>query len=150
MWTAERSLRVSVDPRPLSAPSGGKRSGIRTTRQTRVGVTEASTMFGVTPRALRFYEERGLIEVERDRSGSRVYGATARSRIRWIVALRQAHLGLGAISSILDQGDDVARDTAHRALLIQQRDAVARLDAVTKMLEALPSMPRLEPIDGAD
>ena len=47
---------------------------------------------GLTSRALRFYEARGLVAPVRTHSGRRLYGAAALERINQIVALKRAGL----------------------------------------------------------
>ncbi|WP_299541337.1 MerR family transcriptional regulator [Phenylobacterium sp.] len=68
----------------------------------RCGVGAAMRRFGLTPRALRFYEERGLITVGRDRLNRRWYDVRARERLSWISLLRTCGLGLSDIRKILD------------------------------------------------
>lgn len=48
---------------------------------TRIGIREAMRTFGLTARAIRFYEGRGLIRVSRDRLSHRYYDAEARRRL---------------------------------------------------------------------
>ena len=42
---------------------------------------EASRRFGLTPRAMRYYEERGLIDVDRDWQNRRCYDEAAQQRL---------------------------------------------------------------------
>ena len=60
----------------------------------RLGLSNAMRIFGLTARALRFYEEKGLIEAHRDRLNCRYYDATARNRLEWIARLRREGLTL--------------------------------------------------------
>ena len=62
---------------------------------------EASRRFGLTARALRYYEERGLLEVARDWQNRRCYDEPAQRRLAWIAALRQARLPLRDIEDVL-------------------------------------------------
>ena len=54
-------------------------------------ITELSREFAVTPRTLRFYEEKGLLNPKRS-GKDRIYSAGDRTRLRLI--LRGRHLGL--------------------------------------------------------
>ncbi|WP_176085983.1 MerR family transcriptional regulator [Martelella sp. HB161492] len=63
--------------------------------------SEAALRLGTSIKALRLYEERGLIHPGRNRSGWRVYGPADMTRAREIAALRALGLGLAAISRIM-------------------------------------------------
>ena len=54
-------------------------------------ITDLSREFAVTPRTLRFYEEKGLLSPKRS-GKNRIYSAGDRTRLRLI--LRGRHLGL--------------------------------------------------------
>jgi len=64
-------------------------------------ITQLSELYGLTPRAIRFYEERGLVESGRDMFNRRLYDMAARE-------LRRAGLGLEEIEGILtvEDGDE--------------------------------------------
>jgi len=106
---------------------------------TRMGIGEATEVFGLTPRAVRFYEERGLINPARDRLNQRYFDADARIRLAWIAQLRRAGLGLDDIEAVLhalDQGEDPAALAIRRlekrrleleGALVRIRDTVATL-----------------------
>ena len=47
----------------------------------RLGMAGAMRLFGLTARALRFYEEKGLVEARRDRLNARFYDPAARRRL---------------------------------------------------------------------
>jgi DNA-binding transcriptional MerR regulator len=85
-------------------------------------VTELAKELGMTPRAVRFYEDKGLITPQRAGT-TRVY--SARDRARMILILRGKRLGfsLSAIKEYLDLYDaDVTQHAQLRVLL----DGVAR------------------------
>ena len=56
-------------------------------------ITDLANEFGITHRALRFYEEKGLIEPER-RGQTRIYSHRDRARVRLIVNGRDVGLTL--------------------------------------------------------
>ncbi|MCU6708305.1 MerR family transcriptional regulator [Paenibacillus sp. J5C_2022] len=65
-------------------------------------VHEAAAKVGASPRALRFYEEKGLIApVKQDNNGYRIYKDTDVDRLRWIVALRELGLSIAQIKNAL-------------------------------------------------
>jgi DNA-binding transcriptional MerR regulator len=93
----------------------------------RIGLGDACRLFGFTPRAIRFYEERGLIEARRDFQNRRVYDPPARRRLAWIAELRRARLSLPDIRAVLDAED--ASGCGREA-------ALARLEARRHKLQA--------------
>lgn len=60
-------------------------------------IREVVRLTGLTSRALRFYEARGLVRPLRTHSGRRLYGPAALERINQIVALKRAGLTLAQI-----------------------------------------------------
>jgi DNA-binding transcriptional MerR regulator len=65
---------------------------------------------GLTSRALRHYEARGLIRPLRAASGRRLYGAAELERIHQIIMLKRAGFGLTTIGTLLARGQhDLAR-----------------------------------------
>jgi len=64
---------------------------------------------GVTPRAIRFYEEKGLLPSgKREANGYRIYNESDAWRLQTIVALREFGLSLDTIETLLyglDKGD---------------------------------------------
>jgi DNA-binding transcriptional MerR regulator len=68
-------------------------------------IGEVSRLYGVTLRALRFYEQRGLLDPIR-RGGARFYNSEQQTRLQMI--LKGKHLGftLTEISDLLDAEED--------------------------------------------
>ena len=63
--------------------------------------SEAAKMLGVSAKALRLYEQRGLVAPIRTAAGWRVYGPGEMARAAEIVALRQLGLSLGQVARVL-------------------------------------------------
>ena len=63
--------------------------------------SDAARKLGVSAKALRLYEQRGLIAPIRTAAGWRAYGPDEMSRAAEIVALRQLGLSLGQIACVL-------------------------------------------------
>jgi len=96
-------------------------------------ITELAREFDITPRAIRFYEDQGLLSPSRGRT--RVYGARDRTRLK--LTLRGKRLGL-TLSEIRDLVDmyESPKDSAaqlkrfmavlarHRESLEQQREDI--------------------------
>ena len=89
---------------------------------------ETAVTFGVTPRALRIYEQRGLITPHRSPSGWRSYGPGALARLHQVLALKRLGLKLTEIAVLIS--GRLARLDAVLALqesvLEQRRDEAAR------------------------
>jgi DNA-binding transcriptional MerR regulator len=73
--------------------------------------TELTTAVGCTRKALRVYQEHGLIAPIRDR-GNRRYGADAYRRLGLIVALRSSGMSIAEVKRLLDAQDQGSTSTA--------------------------------------
>lgn len=104
----------------------------------RMGITAAMRVYGATARALRFYEELGLIEAQRDRLNTRFYDATARARLEWISSLRRADISLPDIQEVLNIDDPAARAACAARKLKARAEALReKLDAIDAALNTL-------------
>ena len=91
-------------------------------------IGDMSELFGLTPRAIRFYEERGLIWTRRDSRNRRLFDDDSRRRLQLIATLRRSHLPLPEIAEILDcEGGEATQVTL----------AIGRLSAQHRRLEEL-------------
>jgi DNA-binding transcriptional MerR regulator len=100
-------------------------------------ITELAREFDITPRAIRFYEDQGLISPSREGPSGRNRVYTARERTHLKLTLRGKRLGLSLadIKSLVDMYDS-PKDTApqlqsflqvlarHRAALELQREDI--------------------------
>jgi DNA-binding transcriptional MerR regulator len=68
-------------------------------------ITQLCREFGATPRALRFYEEQGLLSPAR-RDMARVYSYKDRARLQLILRGRRVGLSIAEIRDILDTYDE--------------------------------------------
>ena len=81
--------------------------------------SEAAQQLGVSPKALRLYEQRGLVAPVRTGIGWRAYGVGEMARAAEVVALRALGLSLAQIARVL-AGDRASLETAlaaHQAAL---------------------------------
>jgi DNA-binding transcriptional MerR regulator len=107
----------------------------------RFGIADARRLFGLTARALRFYEEKGLFEARRDRFNMRYYDPVARHRLMWIARLRKAKVPLEDIDAVLRSDDPDARLACAREKLARRRMAAAlELAAVDEALAELEGL----------
>jgi DNA-binding transcriptional MerR regulator len=93
--------------------------------------------FSISPRALRFYEEKGLIAPRRGAHKTRQYSRADFNRVQVISWGRRAALSLEEIRELLDDYDRA--DNGRRQLdnaLDKLREKAARLDAQRTHLAA--------------
>lgn len=107
--------------------------------------SEAARRLGISAKALRLYEQRGLIMPVRSAAGWRAYGSAEMERASEIVALRALGFSLAEVARVLT-GDLSALDSAltnHQAMLDERiRQLVA---ASAKVRELRDSLARGEP-----
>ena len=108
----------------------------------RARMSDLSRLWGVTPRALRFYEECGLTDADRDRRNRRLYDRKAVDRLEMIVELRKAGVGLSDIREVLSaEGDAAAALRAALGKLEARREELhSALGAVDHVAERLRSV----------
>src|SRR3954463_6275739 len=71
---------------------------------TPLDIRDVAKRTGLTSRALRFYEARGLLQPLRTYSGRRLYGRGELERIQQILALQRAGLSLAQIGELTPRG----------------------------------------------
>lgn len=64
-------------------------------------ISELSSEFNITPRALRFYEDKGLIKPIRN-GQNRIYSRKDHARIIWILRGKRVGFSLSEISEVLN------------------------------------------------
>ena len=95
--------------------------------------SEAAGRLGISAKALRLYEERGLIAPLRTPAGWRAYGPAEMARCAEIVELRTLGLSLAEVARILDGDADTlarvlaAHEAALEARVRQCGDSIARV-----------------------
>lgn len=112
-------------------------------------ITDVARRTGLTSRALRFYEARGLVKPLRTASGRRCYGSGELERLYQLVALKRAGLSLADIKGLFDRKPIDLRELL--AIKLDQVDAQARtLGEIRDVLATtLSRIDRGEPIDAA-
>ncbi len=99
-------------------------------------ISDLSAEFGVTARALRFYEDEGLISPER-RGTARIYSHRDRARLAWILRGKRVGFSLGEIRELLDLYDIGDGRRAQRSATIARcRDRIAMLAAQKHDIDA--------------
>ena len=105
----------------------------------RLGMSDAQKIYGLTARALRFYEERGLLHAQRDRLNCRYFDGEARRRLGWISVLRSAGVSLPDVQDVLqaDDADERGRQAALAKLERRRRALAEQLATVEALSTAL-------------
>ena len=98
-------------------------------------ITELAREFDITPRAIRFYEDQGLLSPSREGAGgrTRVYGARDRTRLKLTLRGKRLGLTLSEIRDLVDMYESPKDSSAqlnrflavlarHRESLEQQRE----------------------------
>lgn len=112
-------------------------------------IQEVVRRTGLTSRALRYYEARGLVAPMRTHKGRRLYGPEALERINQIVALKRAGFTLARIESAIASGPpDLARliDAQLAALAVRQHEAA---EAMKLLISVSARLERGESVDVA-
>ena len=104
-------------------------------------IGEVAERAGVSPRALRYYEEQGLLTSQRTPSGQRDYAEAAVERVRLIQQFFTAGLPSRAIQQVLPCVDSGEGSPEVFAMLAAERDrittAMADLAAARDALDRL-------------
>lgn len=127
---------------------------LRTDRFRTYSITQLCREFGCTARALRFYEDQGLVFPRRQQM-QRVYSYKDRARLRLVVRGRAVGLSLAEIRHLLETYDDQG-EAAQNALALRvfrQRLETLQadrgridtaLDALSQAIARLSSQPATE------
>ena len=107
-------------------------------------IGELSTRTGVSVRALRYYEEQGLLAPERSPSGQRVYGDDAADRVAFFQDMYAAGLSSRHIAQLLPCVDTGHTDAEQRRMLHRERERIhdqqQRLRAALRRLDEIISI----------
>ncbi len=99
-------------------------------------IGELCDEFGVTARALRFYEDEQLIAPER-RGTQRLYSERDHARLAWILRGKRVGFSLAEIKELLDLYDvGDGRQTQRLKTIERCRDRIATLELQRLDLEA--------------
>ncbi len=128
---AQPAAAAAVQASATGAAAAGATSA---TEPRMYSITELAAEFDVTPRAIRFYEDVGLLTPERA-GRNRVYTHADRTRLKLTLRGKRLGLALSEIKQLVDMYDTSADNTAqlqafllvlanHRLQLEQQLDDI--------------------------
>lgn len=105
-------------------------------------IGELSQHTGASVRALRYYEEKGVLRPDRTPSGYRVFSDSDIRKVVHIQTLLAAGLGLDLISEILScmSGETLLLDDCRNRLLTERRRMTADLDRISTARSILDSL----------
>ena len=99
-------------------------------------ISDLSSEFGVTARALRFYEDEGLISPER-RGLTRGYSHRDRARLAWILRGKRVGFSLAEIREMIDLYDVGDGRRVQREVTIQRcHERIETLESQRRDIDA--------------
>src|SRR5690606_28931680 len=110
------------------------------TPSARLKVGELARKTGKSVRALRLYEELGLLEPARSEGGFRLYGPDEVARVYWITKLQDMGFSLTQIQGLVATVE--SSNTAPEAMHSLQEMFRARLSATRAQVEKLLQLER--------
>ena len=100
-------------------------------------ITDLALAFNVTPRAIRFYEDQGLISPQRQ-GQNRIYSRRDRARLAWILRGKRVGFSLAEVREMLDLYDAGDGRTRQRLLTIER--CRERIDALAEQRADIDDM----------
>lgn len=90
-------------------------------------IAELSALLDLSPHTLRYYEREGLVRVDRDAAGHRVYDAAAQRRLVFLTRMRLSGMPMRDLQhyvALVYEGSDTEPERLD--LLLEHRDTIRR------------------------
>lgn len=101
-------------------------------------IGEVAAQAGVSVRAIRYYEQQGILSAGRSPAGQRLYRPDAVERVRFFQQMFAAGLSSANIAELMSCFETCHTDAGQRRLLREQRDRMAaRADELQAALQRL-------------
>lgn len=98
----------------------------------RIGDLSAQTHASV--RALRYYEEQGLLTAQRTTSGQRTYGTDAVERVRLLRSLYGAGLNSATIAALLPCVDTPSEEVTSASIELMRREHARISEQISQLI----------------
>jgi DNA-binding transcriptional MerR regulator len=109
-----------------------------------VSIGEAARRLGLNASALRYYEERGLVQPTSRRSGRRLYGPEALRRLAFIQLGQRLGLGLDVAGAVLEKPSPAWRQVV-RAEIATLEQLIAQARTAQELLAHVLTCPAEHP-----
>lgn len=109
-----------------------------------VKIKEAAEKLRITPRAIRFYEEKGLIAPAKDEDTRyREFGEQDIWRLQTIVSLRESGMSVEDMKAVLDKMEELGSEELPYYLELQRSALFAKWLEIKQMIETTDDMIRI-------
>ncbi|MFF3493291.1 MerR family transcriptional regulator [Streptomyces sp. NPDC002795] len=106
-----------------------------------IRIGEVARAAGVSVRAVRYYEQQGLLTAERSPSGQRLYRRDAVTLVRFFQQMYAAGLTSRRIAELLPCWDSGHTDAEQRTMLHAERDRIqTKVDDLQAALDRLDEL----------
>jgi DNA-binding transcriptional MerR regulator len=118
-------------------PGSGQMDGLQIPDGTAFSITELADAFGITTRALRFYEDHDLLRPER-RGQTRIYSRGDFVRLAWVLRGKRVGFSLAEIKELLDLYNlDDGRAVQHARALEKCRARLTLLESQRRDIDQM-------------
>jgi DNA-binding transcriptional MerR regulator len=120
---------------PARGQAAADDSGSADNREDYLRIGDMARHFGVTLRALRFYEDKGLLDPRREGS-TRLYTRRDRARLKLVLLGRKVGFSLREVKQILDLYDPTGSNLRQLKLTLEKSEKqLARLQKQRDLIE---------------